>query len=313
MSPESISEVFAAALPVAALGVVWFSWEFARRWCAPEKRVSLMTPADYDLFFEHVRFVSGGVPLCGWFVPARTRDRPRPAVIVAHGWSSNASEMLQIATVLHEEDFGVLLFDARGHGVSGSDGSSHLGKFSEDIRAAVEYLHTRVDVDTSALGVLGHSIAGSAAIVAASEDPRIRAVVSLSAFADPDVTARDYVAKLHIPSWPFGWLVCRFIEVRAGAPMEFMAPLHRVGQLTVPLMLIHGASDRMIPRSDMDVLYHRARKQCSRRVVIENRGHSDLPLDPQCVRSAAEFLRTSLPSDDPDKDWLSMQAKASCL
>ncbi len=313
MSPDRLVEVVAAVLLISASCAAWFSWEFARRWCRPDKRVSLITPADYDLFFEHVSFVSGGARLSGWFVPARTRDWKRPVVIVIHGWSSNASEMLPIATILHEEDFGVFLFDARGHGVSSSNGSVHLLTFSEDITAAVEYLHTRDDVDTDSLGVMGHSIGASAAIVAASEEPRIQAVVSISAFADPGVVAREYLAGLHIPSWPVGWLVRRFIESRLGTSIESIAPQNRVGQVTVPLMLIHGDSDRLIPRSDLDVLFSSARKPGTTRLVIRDRGHSDLICDPYCVRSAAEFFRTALPDTDRETDWSGMQAKACCL
>lgn len=298
MTLNSILLITVTGMLIAGSVAVLFSWVFARMWCRPERRISFLTPADYDLFFEHVTFSSGGARLSGWFVPPRSRNHPCPTAILVHGWSSNAADMLPILSILNEADFGVLAFDARGHGVSSPDGPITLLKFAEDILAAIEYLQTRPDVDVNTLAVVGHSLGGSGAIVAASADSRIRAVVAASAFADVEAIARASLTRLHIPPWPFLRLVRHFLERWAGTSLQDLSPRKRVGRITVPLMLIHGDSDKFIPSSDLDMLYRSAENTRAQRLMVPGRRHWDLITDPRCARSVVAFLRESLPPDD---------------
>jgi len=285
-----------ATLGLGAIGalIVGFSWLFARRYCKPRRHLPTKTPADYDLPYEPITFKSQGVLLKGWFIPAHDNPAPRPTIILAHGWSRNAARMLPVARLLYEAGFGVLLYDARGHGASGDDGPMTLLKFAEDLIAAVEYLKGRPDVDTTHLGVVGHSMGGSGAIVAASTEPRVRALVSSSAFADPVALTRDFMRALHIPCWPFLWLVCRFIERWLGTTITDIAPQNRIGQITVPVLLIHGDSDRFIPPSNMETLYARAHQEDVQSWLVPGRRHSDVILDPDYGSRVMAFLREHL-------------------
>ena len=298
----SLGNIIIILLAVSGLAVAVaavFSWIFAQQWCRPKRTIRLETLGDYGLFFENVGFMSKGVRLSGCFAPAYSRNPRRPTIILVHGWSNDSVDMLPLAYRLIQEDFSVFLFDVRGHGVSGQDGNVTLLTFAQDIRAAVDYLQTRDDVDMNSLGLIGHSVGGSGAIVAASEDERIRAVVAASAFADPEALLRDFMVRSHIPSWPFPWLVRRFIEHRLGRSFESIAPRNRIGRITVPLMLIHGESDNFIPQSNLEILYGRANRVSTQRLIIGDRGHSDVVLDPGCFQSVVEFLHDSLlPEDD---------------
>ena len=253
---------------------------------------------DYELPFVPVAFHSHGVPLRGWFIPVDSNPAySPPTIIVAHGWSHNVAYMLPVTRLLHKAGFGVLLYDARGHGTSGDDGPITIAKFAEDLIAAVDYLGGRSDVDTARLGVVGHSLGGAAAIVAASMEPRIRVVVSSSAFADPIALAWEPLRALHIPRWPFLWLVCHFIERWLGTTMADIAPQNRIGQLTAPLLLIHGDSDRFIPSFNMEILYERAPRERTQRWLIPGRGHLDVIRDPRYGSRVVEFLSKHLVDD----------------
>lgn len=124
--------------------------------------------------------------------------------------------------------------------------------------------------------MLGRSIGGAGAILAASTDPRVRAVVSCSAFADPEALTRGHLARLRIPSWPFTWLVCRFIERWLGSDMNSVAPQNRIGHIAAPILLIHGDADRFVPPSSVDALYAQASRERAERLLVPGRRHSDL-------------------------------------
>ncbi len=284
-------------LCILAALVITFSWLWARMYCKPKRRAPIKTLADYKLPFESVTFNSHGAALRGWLIPiAPSAVRP-PTIILAHGWSNNSNQMLPVARALHSTGFAVLLYDARGHGVSGKDGPITIAKFAEDVIAAIGYLEARSDVDATRLGVVGHSMGGSAAILAASADPRIRVVISSSAFADPTALTLDFMRVFHIPRYPFLQLISYFIERWLGSTMSAVAPLNRVGEITVPLLLLHGDSDRFIPPLNMDLLYERGDQRYAKRAMIRGRGHSDILRDPVYSSQIVTFLSKHLSSD----------------
>lgn len=283
-----------AGLATVASLVVAFSWAFARMWCRPARDRRLRTPDQHGLPAEVVSIASHGVRLSGWFVPGAAGGSPWPAVVLLHGWSRSAGEMLPMAHTLNRAGFAVLGFDARGHGGSGGDGPITIRKLAEDVVAAVDYLGTRCDVDAGRLGVLGRSIGGSAALVAASMEGRVRAVASCAAFADPRALTIAALSRLHLPAWPFGRLACYFIERWLGTSITEVAPMNRIGGVEAPILLVHGEDDTVVPAANLDILTSRARRGQAARLLVPGRGHSDLTRDASVRQCIAAFFSNHL-------------------
>lgn len=292
MSPATCVSMAVLGTGAMATLSVAFSWVFARRWGRPKRQLSSKTPADYALPHESVTFTSHGVALHGWLItPDRT---PFSTVVLPHGWASNAADMLPGAARLRDEGFGVLVYDSRGHGTSGDRGPVTIRTFAEDLTAAVDHLVERPEVDAARLGIVGHSMGGAAAIVAASDEPRIGAVVSSSAFADIASLTRHTLRSFHVPRWPFVWLVGRIVEGHLQTTMIDLSPQNRIGQIRAPVLLLHGADDERIPPSDMAALYANANRANTWRVLFPDRGHEDIFEDPSYVRRIISFLHESL-------------------
>jgi pimeloyl-ACP methyl ester carboxylesterase len=289
---------------IVAILSVGFACVFTRLWGKPRRLAPGKTPADYGLPFEAVSFTSDGVQLQGWFIPSHM-PAARGTIIVAHGWSHSATKLLSVARRLREAGFAVLLYDTRGHGASGDDGFISIAKFAEDLIASVDYLEGRPDVDATRIGVVGHSMGGAGAILAASTEPRIRALVSTSAFADPVTVTARALRCLRIPRWPFLWLVCRCWEYWLGTTGDEVAPQNRIADVTVPVLLVHGDTDRLIPASDMRTLYARANAQYAEQWLAQGRRHSDVLSDPEFESRVIAFLgRTLTIPFEPQADYL---------
>ncbi len=281
-------------LAVIASLIVIFSWIFARWWCKPKREPIQKTPDNYGLQGEPVQFHSHGIFLKGWFVPGKSGSQPWPVILMMHGWSRTAAELMPLASLLHSAGFAVLLFDARGHGQSGEDGPITICKFAQDILAGMDYLADRPDVDRRRLGVFGRSIGGSSAILAAAQDTRIRVLVSCSAFADPRPLTRDTLRLLHFPTWPFTGLVCFFIEHWLGTAMKNVAPVNQIGKIRAPLLLIHGESDRYIKPDNLALLYAHAPQEFVEKILVPGRGHADTLRDNNVRQQIAAFFRKAL-------------------
>jgi pimeloyl-ACP methyl ester carboxylesterase len=141
----------------------------------PRTDVDSTTPADLGLAYQDVEFgAADGVLLSGWYIPSTNGA----AVALAHGAGSTRSGTLDHAVVLARHGFGVLLFDARGHGRSDGRAMDFGWYGDDDVRGAVSFLLERPGVVAGRVGAVGLSMGGEEAIGASAADDRIRAVVA---------------------------------------------------------------------------------------------------------------------------------------
>ncbi|HEY1084768.1 MAG TPA: alpha/beta hydrolase, partial [Prosthecobacter sp.] len=88
-------------------------------------------------------------------------EGPSPTLIVSHGAGEFKENYLEMAAHLSRRGVACLLMDMHGHGESG--GRRYHVAMSEwvpDLRAAIDYLETRPDVDPRRLGAFGLSSGG---------------------------------------------------------------------------------------------------------------------------------------------------------
>lgn len=142
----------------------------------PPTTVGTATPASSRLAYRDVEFPTpDGVVLSGWYVPSRNGA----AVALLHGAGSTRSDVLAHAVALARGGgFGVLLFDARGHGRSGGTAMDAGWYGDEDLAGALSFLTEQPDVDPGRIGAVALSMGGEEAIGAAASDRRLRAVVA---------------------------------------------------------------------------------------------------------------------------------------
>jgi pimeloyl-ACP methyl ester carboxylesterase len=164
-----------ALLLVAASLTLWTLGQAVVASFPPRPSLDGRTPADVGLAYRDVTFPSSdGVALAGWYVPSRNRA----AVVLMHGAGSTRSAVLDHARVLADRGYGVLLFDARGHGESAGRGMDFGWYGESDASGAVDFLAERPDVEPGRVGLVGMSMGGEQAIGAAGADERVRAVVA---------------------------------------------------------------------------------------------------------------------------------------
>lgn len=203
----------------------------------------------------------GGRRLAAWFVQALAIERlPGPAVLAMHGWGSNASSLWPVVQPLVDAGMNVLLLDARCHGDSDEESFTSLPRFAEDIGAGLAWLRARDGVDATRLALIGHSVGGAAALLAAAQRPRsdacVRAVVSLASFAHPQDVMRRWLQSRHLGWPPLADAVIRHVQSVIGARFHDIAPLRSIRKTRCPVLLVHGTEDETVPFDDALRLWH---------------------------------------------------------
>ena len=128
-------------------------------------------------------------------------DGPFPAVVMVTGsGAQNRNEellghkpFLVIADYLSRNGIAVLRYDDRGVGSSqGNILSSTTADFATDAEAAFNFLRTRTNIKSTAIGIIGYSEGGLIAPIVASSNPGIAFIVSL---AGPGVTGEKILHR----------------------------------------------------------------------------------------------------------------------
>lgn len=193
----------------------------------------------------------GGSRLFGWYIaPPEHLSVRAPAAVLMHGWGAHAGLMLPAAPWLHEAGLALLVLDARGHGLSSDVDFQSLPRFAQDVDAGLAWLRQRREVEPARLALIGHSVGAGAALLSATRQPDVRAVISLSAFAHPTEVMQSWLKEMRIPRrWPGSWILSHVQEV-IGARFDDIAPLRSVGVASCPMLFVHGQDDQTVPFSD---------------------------------------------------------------
>jgi fermentation-respiration switch protein FrsA (DUF1100 family) len=195
-------------------------------------------PERFGIRHEDVYITTAdGVRLHGWWLPAT--DKALGSVLHLHGNAANVSNHLPLVAWLPAAGFNVLMLDYRGFGRS--QGRPTLDGVVEDAAAALRHLRARPGVDAQRLIVLGQSLGGATALrLLARDSDGVRLAVIEAAFASYRGIARDAALRSVV--------LAPFLPVALPAlPPREADPVAALPAIRVPILILHGTADEVIP------------------------------------------------------------------
>lgn len=227
-------------------------------------------PSDYGIIFDSVWFESSdGLLLRGWFFPAQDTvgisnqyvgrlvpvpdslippsrayvgacAETRPTVVICPGDAGNMSFLILYAYNLFTRGFNVFTFDWRGFGESHHwplrQDDIICTEFLADYTAALDYVSTRPEVDSSRIGLLGFSTGAymSFAMAACRNDiAAIAARATATSFEDllPILEQLDPHREWRVPEdFP-----------------DSLLPGNAAPDIAIPVLLVVGRNDMRTP------------------------------------------------------------------
>ena len=175
-----------------------------------------------------------------------------------------------------------MLVDLRGHGRSGGEYLTYGVVESHDISQLLDAVARRAPLGPG--GRYGYSYGAAVAIQLARRDPRVRAVVAMSAFSTLRGVVRDYETRL-LPGvadvLPDSYVQGAVDEAGSMARFDpdMASPLQAVRHLRAPLLLLHGTADRRVPFRHALALAHAAGGR-ARLIPVLGATHGSILADP---------------------------------
>ena len=235
-----------------------------------------------------VMFTNQGQLLMGVLhVPDKLRPKTKfPGIVMFHGFTGNKVEahrfFIHVARSLCSSGFVVLRFDFRGSGDSdGEFEDMTLPDEVSDAEKAITFLMRRRYVDRRKIGVIGLSMGGRVAAILASRDKRIKFAILYSPALAPlkdrllSQIDREKVEKLHSGEsveFSRGWYLKRkFFET-----VDYIVPLDVMGDIKIPILIIHGDRDETIPLKEAKKGYEiiKGLNENNELYVIKNGDHT---------------------------------------
>ena len=260
----------------------------------------LLTPISRPIAADEAQFLatastrtltapSGSVQAYEWPAAPAGESKAR-TVLVVHGWISHAARMAEVIRALGNRGLRVVAFDAPAHGRS-SGTQADLQDFRAAITAVIAAMGP---VD----GVLAHSFGAltTAAWLAEDQPVRVRAAVLVGLMNDFGHIFDSFTQAMALNAETLARLRARFRARYGNYPEEFSAA-DLAERLHIPIMLVHGGGDEIVPASHANEVARRLRN--GQLLIVENLGHSAPLRDAATVAQVADFLATWLAPATP--------------
>ncbi len=176
--------------------------------------------------------------------------RRAPVVIMCMGLDSTKEEMDDYENRFLRRGLATLAFDGPGQGEAEYD-FPITPEYEKPVRAVIDYLETRDDVDLDHIGIWGVSFGGYYAPRAAAFDKRIKACVALSG-AYQRTASFEGRPKLNVEAFR---VRSKSATLEEAGKVALRVTLKGIAKnITCPIYIVAGTNDRLTPVSAAEQL-----------------------------------------------------------
>jgi pimeloyl-ACP methyl ester carboxylesterase len=212
-----------------------------------------------------------------------------PVVYLVHGWGSRGARLSAFVPALLAAGYQVVTHDAPGHGASDGRMSS-MPQFARTLMAVV-------DTVGPAVGMITHSMGGSATTLAMHWGLHVPRVAFIAPAADPPAWVGQFALAMGLREDTVARMKARS-ERRLGLSWESLHVPTMAREMEVPLLIVHDRDDDVVPVADGEAI---AQAWPGARLVrTEGLGHKLIVRTPAVVSEAVDFVARATPEGDAD-------------
>ncbi len=191
-----------------------------------------------------------------------------PTVVYGHGFTGNKigdNRMgIELARFLCEQGFVVIRFDYIGSGESEGDfatGTSFSG-WINDYQTVLAWVERENFVDSSKIGIIGHSFSGAIVTHLATMMPNIQSVCALAPVYHLEKRFKETILGEELWNLALdGQVISDFYNKKYSLSPSFVNDLlsynmtESAKKVEIPMIIIHGENDQVLPYEDSIELF----------------------------------------------------------
>ena len=210
-------------------------------------------------------------------------------VVLGHGVTGNKDRpfLVELADNLSNAGIPTIRFSFSGNG--NSDGEFTQSTISKEIGDLASVLDV---LDNHTICYVGHSMGGAVGILSASQDNRIKLLVSLAGMVETKAFAQREFGDV-TPDKGFMWdePTCPLSQAYMDDLTQINTVVDCASKISVPWLLVHGTEDDVVPIEDSQKIYAQANAP-KELLTIEDANHvfSDDALSPM-VEKVVDWIR----------------------
>lgn len=197
------------------------------------------------------------------------------AVILAHGYKGNSEQMPGITKYYYEQGYDILKPDARGHGLSEGEYIGYGWHDRNDYVQWVEFLIDKKKEDTIFLH--GFSMGAATVLMTSGENlpPQVKGIIADSGYTTVlEELSHQLKYLYHLPAVPIMQVTSAITNLRAGYTFGEASALESVKKNELPLFIIHGDKDELVPTEMAQRIYDMA-KSNKDLWIVQGAGHTE--------------------------------------
>jgi dipeptidyl aminopeptidase/acylaminoacyl peptidase len=262
---------------------------------------------DAPALVRPVEYLAGdGLRISGYLtVPRGQEAKNLPLIVLAHGGpaASDSDDFDWWSQALASQGYAVLRANYRGSNVNSELLEAGFGewgrKMQTDLSDGVRDLAKQGVIDPHRVCIVGASYGGYAALAGVTLDPgAYRCAVSVAGISDL-LRFRKWTESNRLSSSQRYWDRFMGVTDKKGASLEEISPIQHIAAVNVPVLLIHGRDDTVVPFEQSEVMMD-AMKKAGKQVEFVTLKHEDHWLSTGATRlqmldATVAFLKANNP------------------
>jgi dipeptidyl aminopeptidase/acylaminoacyl peptidase len=258
---------------------------------------------------RHVNYLAAdGLRISGFLTLPRGKEAKNlPLVVMPHGGpeAADSDDFDWWSQALASKGYAVLQPNFRGSNLTSELLEAGFGewgrKMQTDLSDGVRDLAKQGLIDPKRVCIVGASYGGYAALAGVTLDPGVyRCAVSVAGISDLR-RFRKWTVDNHSSIVQRYWDRFMGVTDKKAASLEEISPLEHIAAVNVPVLLIHGRDDTVVPFEQSEIIVN-ALKKAGKPVEFVTLNHEDHWLSTgatrlQMLQATAAFLNTHNPPD----------------
>ncbi|MDP4162653.1 MAG: alpha/beta hydrolase [Bacillota bacterium] len=197
------------------------------------------------------------------------------AVILAHGYKGSSEQMPGITKYYFDLGYDILKPDARGHGESEGN---YIGYGWHDRKDIVKWVHFLIDKKKeNAIFLHGFSMGAATVLMTSGEKlpGEVKGIIEDSGYTSVKAELSHQLKYLyHLPAFPIMDITSAITKIRAGYTFDEASALESVKKNKLPLFIIHGDKDELVPTEMAHEIYNAATSE-KELWIVHGAGHTE--------------------------------------